>query len=1126
MNRLIQTCGLAALLLSLSAGAGDLLTRRWSFDGTLAETSGGCPMRSTAPADFVPDGSRRVLSLGGNAFTTNDDPAYDLVPGMSFACRVKVDRLAESGWTTILSKGHVNTRGAFVLRVDPAAEGRKFSFFVNLDGRPEPRISSSVPFTTNAWYDVAAGWDGTNVWLAVNGEKASRPRTGPASGCSAPLEIGPFRGEVADLAFAAPRQPVDTAAHLAPIFRLACAATFDRLPAGENTLIGREREYLLRYDVPKGGQPGHGAFCFWVWLDGGWEPRARVETNVETGRRYNLAASWDGERTYLHVDGKSADTKRSGVPGRGDKAVRIGGNGVRVEDVALRVQEMAKPVFSGLRIHELLPKEGDTVTISGALANLGTIALSNCVLVARPPVGATVTPTRIDVGDLPGGTAPRPLSWKVDPGTNEVFQIDFTLLSDGRAAGAASKSVVLMPRTDPPFLARDWNPPVKPRRTYHVDASDGRDDADGLTPATAWKSFANVAKLTLGPGDRLLLKRGSVFSEELALTAGGDTANWAEIGAYGEGPRPVIRRNRFIDDRCALIRSTGHLVVRDLIVCNAGKGLGIICARGTEGLLVERCLAHHVEGLYRFNAHGIPEWRDRTGAPEGPRGGIGIGGTPRMAVMRDCEMYQCSSGFSAVGRDIAVIRVFCHDNICHNTSPHPFYTSTHRAWLLDSVFDASGWNASAGTMGIMLGYNDGLVIRNCHFLNQPDSGSHDEGGVDFEAGGENCLIDRCTFRNNAGAAIEVLGLRSPQARNTHIRNCRFDRNNVATKLGPAEIFVWGGSTDPSIVCSSGLIEGNGYVLNPGICFYTNQAVRTRPDWIVTNNVQYACSADLDRALPHNNPPMVSAGAEIWTDSPSVTLAGTVASARRTTASWEQIEGPVPVVGMGSVPVSLGGTVPVVSPKGTVPTAGMGTVPVSATFPRPGDYRLQLTVDDGEHWRTARTAVHVLPKGAKVMKAWTFSRNLDAEGWTFAGLGTYKEHFKMEKAFWDTFSNPVHLVCGDYYVLAVRESGAASLASPDGLDLNVGMDACVVLRLQNHTPASAMRLSFTTTKEPLFGEANSRVFPVRANDDADTVYVVPLKAAGTLQQLRLDLSADGTPATGTVRVDYVWIGTLK
>jgi hypothetical protein len=34
-------------------------------------------------------------------------------------------------------------------------------------------------------------------------------------------------------------------------------------------------------------------------------------------------------------------------------------------------------------------------------------------------------------------------------------------------------------------------------------------------------------------------------------------------------------------------------------------------------------------------------------------------------------------------------------------------------------------------MGIMLGNPQGLIIRNCVFRNQPDSGSADEGGIDL-----------------------------------------------------------------------------------------------------------------------------------------------------------------------------------------------------------------------------------------------------------------------------------------------------------------------------------------------------------------------------------------------------------
>ena len=75
--------------------------------------------------------------------------------------------------------------------------------------------------------------------------------------------------------------------------------------------------------------------------------------------------------------------------------------------------------------------------------------------------------------------------------------------------------------------------------------------------------------------------------------------------------RPQIRRNRHLNNRCVYIADAAYLAIRDLIVCNAGAGVMVTCASPKSGhVLVERCLAHHIEGTYRFNSHGIPEWWD------------------------------------------------------------------------------------------------------------------------------------------------------------------------------------------------------------------------------------------------------------------------------------------------------------------------------------------------------------------------------------------------------------------------------------------------------------------------------------------------------------------------------------
>ncbi|MCX6893990.1 MAG: right-handed parallel beta-helix repeat-containing protein [Verrucomicrobia bacterium] len=298
--------------------------------------------------------------------------------------------------------------------------------------------------------------------------------------------------------------------------------------------------------------------------------------------------------------------------------------------------------------------------------------------------------------------------------------------------------------------------------TYYVDGSGGKNSNSGTAPNAAWKDFTYINDRILLPGDRLLIKRGSVINQELRLDARGTAERWAEIGAYGEGARPIIRRNHDINDRCVLVSNPDFLRIRNLVVSHAGKGLIVsYTAPGHGNLLIEDCIAHHIEGLYRSDSSGIPEWRDFRPPPNdgvgGPQvsAGIGVMGIGRDITLRDCEVFQNSWGFFVMGQRVLLDRVFCHDNYAFNTAPHPALVSVSNVVLQNSVFDAPGYHAHAGTMGIMLVDPVKLAIRNCTFRNQPDSGCHDEGGIDFEAGGDGCLIENCTFQNNAGAAIEV-----------------------------------------------------------------------------------------------------------------------------------------------------------------------------------------------------------------------------------------------------------------------------------------------------------------------------------------------------------------------------------
>jgi len=1155
-----RTRGVCLLLVIVSTGAAVFAAPggRWTFDGSPADSSGnGLHAKITGTPQYVAARDGQALRLEGSAATIPDAPGLRLAHGMRIETRVRFDALADgNAWIDVAIKGSYN-HGEYILRVNPESEGRQFGFFVNT-GAWEPRVNGRVRVTTNVWYDVAAGWDEQGLWLTVNGDTTRTARNGLPVTTWGPLRVGPFHGAIDTLSVqrtddglqgiglwpfegdlrdrtehgrhwradgatfvsaehgglalnatsAAPELPSHADLQLAAGLRLDCAVLFNDIPTNITPIVMKQGEYMLRLDAQSEG----GLLAFFVNLDGKWESRVRSVQRPEPGVWYYVSANWNGFELMLDVNGERNQVTRVGVPRPGSAPLKLGRFNGAIDNLHIENPRPAVVRLRNLTTHAVLLHAGQPVRVSAEVVHYAQ-AVTGCVATLDLPTGVTCdTPVSVPLALL-APTEAQTVEWTLRANTGQVATATFRLVANGETLHQAKKTLPFFGAADRALGTGAWTPPPRPTdtqaATYYVDSVYGDNANAGTSPTAAWRDFTPVNGRTLGPGERLLLRRGSVFNQELRLSARGTPEVWAEIGSYGEGARPVIRRNWDIDDRCALIESPDYLAVRGLTVCFAGKGFVVHYAHsGHRGLLIEDCVAHHIEGLYRHNSHGIPEWLHRRGAPgDSARScGFGVSGSAAsMLVIRDCEMFQCSSGFFFAGHDVTIDRVFCHDNFTHNTSPHPFLVSVWRAYLQNSVFDAAGWHAYAGTMGIMLGNQNGLIIRNCHFLNQPDSGSHDEGGVDFEAGGDGCLIDHCTFRNNAGAAIEVLGLKSPQARNVEIANSRFIRNNVANKLGPSEIFIWGGNRDPEVCCSTGTIRDNGYVLTPGVLFFTNQApALTR--WTLTNNTQYATSEELERAMPFNDPPRVNAGREIWTDQPQVRLTGSVTddarpAPARLAVRWELLHGP--------------GTVVFDDPSAAV---------TDARFSAPGDYLLRLVADDGELWRSALTTVHLLPPRTTVARAWTFETTHDKEGWSDWDLGTSDQDWRDQK--WACISRPVKHVAGGFYSVAVEKSAGAYLLSADALNVPLASAPRFTIRMQNRTGATSMRLRFTTDTEPSW-EANLGIrFAVNGYDPSPYLYTVEMSAVdgwrGTLKQLRLELT-DGTPITGSCRIDYIWLG---
>jgi hypothetical protein len=312
------------------------------------------------------------------------------------------------------------------------------------------------------------------------------------------------------------------------------------------------------------------------------------------------------------------------------------------------------------------------------------------------------------------------------------------------------------------------------------------------------------------------------------------------------------------------------------------------------------------------------------------------------------------------------------------------------------------------------------------------------------------------------------------------------------------VFVWGGpKVSTRIACSNGLIEDNGFVSVPGVSFYFNESPTTN-DWKLVGNREFDFSDDLDRAFPYVDPPEVKICDEVWTDNLDVALSSKVYGANH--LEWEQREGPAQVT-----------------------FARANSSCTKARFPIEGDYRVALKADNGTLWRTARTAVHVLPSGSRTLKAWNFAKNLDMEGWLAENTGTRYECLANGKYV----SHPVRLVCGDYMVVAVKDSADAKIVTTEerGVGVSFGKKGANTMRIkmQNTTSSRQMRVWWRMDRETSWDIKNSAVFNVNAKDQGDSVYDVAIPASGRLAQLRIDFSAAQEKISGTCRIDYIWLG---
>ena len=147
-------------------------------------------------------------------------------------------------------------------------------------------------------------------------------------------------------------------------------------------------------------------------------------------------------------------------------------------------------------------------------------------------------------------------------------------------------------------------PPVS-AADYHVDCSAGNDEADGRSPASSWRSLAKASATTFSPGDSVLLRRGTRCTGTLWPKGSGEPGKPIRIGAYGEGPLPIVDA---AGAEAALRLFNQQYWQIEKLEALGGNPFGIHVS-GDEGVLrhfhIRNVVVHGVTGEVKKKASGL-----------------------------------------------------------------------------------------------------------------------------------------------------------------------------------------------------------------------------------------------------------------------------------------------------------------------------------------------------------------------------------------------------------------------------------------------------------------------------------------------------------------------------------------
>lgn len=368
---------------------------------------------------------------------------------------------------------------------------------------------------------------------------------------------------------------------------------------------------------------------------------------------------------------------------------------------------------------------------------------------------------------------------------------------------AAAVSVAIAAAVPLPARADGTGP-----RSYYLDADHGDDAAAGTSAATAWRTVERASTLRLGPGDRLLLRRGGRWTGQLIITAQGTASARAVVGAYGPGStRPRIDAAGTAES-AVLVKDSTYLTVSGLELTNTNgdtvyrSGLIIRCTDMGEvpGLTVRDLLVHDTDGAgkHAVGAAGIMASITGTTTPTWFRDllieqntvhdihsyGIETWSSWMRRNGRD-DFYPSETGLDQVGPWTPSRGTVIRNNTVHDVTGGGIATfHTDGALVAGNRVDRAVRHRTSpygGNAGIWWEGNDNIVIRDNEVSNTGFNGPGTDGmAFDCDADNNGSLVEKNYSHDNDGGFFLTVSFGQVWTTNTIVRGNRSERDGFET----------------------------------------------------------------------------------------------------------------------------------------------------------------------------------------------------------------------------------------------------------------------------------------------------------------------------------------------------------